>query len=211
MGQLVKDFVTLQTPVEGGGSGNGTVTVSANSDNTGRGARNVDVTFSASGITYTRSISQAGKPEFVTIESVKAVDKAGATTVSISGTSNSKKLTFAISSGATLELVLPASYIANSVTTNNGVDISGDPGNQSTYNYSIAFSNVDENLTIDPKTAQLVVTDNYGHTATCNITQAAGDPSLSVTPNSVQLDWNASTTGTTASFTVTSNTNWTVV
>ena len=124
MGQLIKDFVTLQTPVDGGGSGNGTVTVSANSDNTGRGARNVDVTFSASGITYTRSISQAGKPEFVTIESVKAVDKAGATTVSISGTSNSKKLTFAISSGATLELVLPASYIANSVTTNNGVDIS---------------------------------------------------------------------------------------
>ena len=57
---------------------------------------------------------------------------------------------------------------------------------------------------------QLIVTDNAGNTATCTITQAAGDATLSVSPASVQLDWNAATEGTSASFTVASNTNWTI-
>jgi len=193
------------------GSGNDTVNVTASSNNTGRNPRNTNVTFSAAGVAdVVRQVVQAGKPEFVTIESVKSVSKGGVSTLTITGTSNSSKLTFSLASGATLALTLPSSYTANSVNTNNGAAIAGDPGASAEFAFSIAFSNIPENTTIDAKTAQLVVTDNAGNEATCTITQAAGDATLSVAPATVQLDWNAFSESTSASFTVTSNTNWTV-
>lgn len=204
-------YANWLVPSKTSGSGNDTVNVTASSNNTGRNPRNTNVTFSAAGVAdVVRQVVQAGKPEFVTIESVKSVAKGGVSTLTITGTSNSSKLTFSLASGATLALTLPSSYIANSVNTNNGDAIVGDPGASAEFAFSIAFSNIPENTTIDAKTAQLVVTDNAGNEATCTITQAAGDATLSVAPASVQLDWNAFSEGTSASFTVTSNTNWTV-
>ena len=88
----------------------------------------------------------------------------------------------------------------NSVSTENGANISGDPGATQQYAFSIQFANVGANPTITAKSVQLIVTDDGGHTATCTITQAAGDPVLSVSPESVTLDWNAYTEGTSASF-----------
>ena len=193
------------------GSGNDTVNVTAGADNTGRNARSTNMTFKAANVAdVVRQVTQAGKPEFVTIESTKSVAKSGVTTLTITGTSNSSKLTFTLASGATLELTLPSSYTANSVATNNGVAISGDPGASAEYAFSIAFTNIGANPTISSKSAQLVVTDNAGNTATCTITQAAGDATLAVAPASVQLDWNAASAETSASFTVTSNTNWSI-
>ena len=193
------------------GSGNDTVNVTAGSDNTGRNARSTNMTFKAANCEdVVRAVTQAGKPEFVTIESAKSVDKAGVTTLTITGTTNSSKLTFALASGGSLPLTLPDKYTANSVSTNNGTAISGDPGASAEFSFSIAFSNVAANPTIAARTVQLIVTDNAGNTATCTITQAAGDPNLSVSPASVQLDWNAASAQTSASFSVTSNTNWSV-
>ena len=198
-------------PSKTSGSGNDTVNVTANADNTGRNARSTNMTFKAANVAdVVRQVTQAGKPEFVTIESTKSVAKSGVTTLTITGTSNSSKLTFTLASGATLELTLPSSYTANSVATNNGVAISGDPGASAEYAFSIAFTNIGANPTISSKSAQLVVTDNAGNTATCTITQAAGDATLAVAPASVQLDWNAASAETSASFTVTSNTNWSI-
>lgn len=198
-------------PSKTSGSGNDTVNVTAGADNTGRNARSTNMTFKAANVAdVVRQVTQAGKPEFVTIESTKSVAKGGVTTLTITGTSNSSKLTFTLASGATLELTLPSSYTANSVATNNGAAISGDPGASAEYAFSIAFTNIGANPTISSKSAQLVVTDNAGNTATCTITQAAGDATLGVSPSSVQLDWNAATAQTSASFTVTSNTNWTI-
>ena len=198
-------------PSKQSGSGNDTVNVTAGSNNTGRNSRSTNITFSASGVSdVVRQVTQAGKPEFVTIEATKSVSKSGVATLTISGTSNSSKLTFSLASGGTLALTLPSSYIANSVQTNNGVAITGDPGASAEYSYSIAFTNIAENVTVDALTAQLIVTDNAGNEATCTITQAAGDATLSVSPESVQLDWNAYSESTSSSFTVTSNTNWSV-
>ena len=198
-------------PSKTSGSGNDTVNVTAGADNTGRNARSTNMTFKAANVAdVVRQVTQAGKPEFVTIESTKSVAKGGVTTLTITGTSNSSKLTFTLASGATLELTLPSSYTANSVATNNGAAISGDPGASAEYAFSIAFTNIGANPTISSKSAQLVVTDNAGNTATCTITQAAGDATLDVSPSSVQLDWNAASAQTSASFTVTSNTNWTI-
>lgn len=204
-------YASWLVPSKNSGSGNDTVNVTAGSNNTGRNARSTNMTFSASGVSdVVRQVVQAGKPEFVTIESTKSVAKNGVATLTITGTSNSSKLTFSLASGGTLVLSLPSSYIANSVTTDNGVAITGDPGASAEYNFSIAFTDIPANATINALTAQLIVTDNAGNEATCTITQAEGDATLSVSPASVQLDWNAYTESTSASFTVTSNTNWTV-
>ena len=197
-------------PSKTSGSGNDTVNVTAGADNTGRNARSTNMTFKAANCEdVVRQVTQAGKPEFVTIAGTAAIEKTGGT-ITISGTSNSKKLTFSLASGGTLSLTLPDNYTANSVSTANGANISGDPGASQEYAFSIQFANVGANPTISAKSCQLIVTDDAGHTATCTITQAAGDPTLSVSPASVTLDWNAYSAETSASFTVTSNTNWTI-
>jgi hypothetical protein len=198
-------------PSKTSGSGNDTVNVTAGADNTGRNSRQTTVTFKAANCPdVERTVIQAGKPEFVTIESAKSVDKAGVATLTITGTTNSSKLTFALASGGSLPLTLPSSYNANSVSTDNGAAISGDPGASAEFPFSIAFTSIAANPTIAARSVQLIVTDNAGNTATCTITQAAGDATLSVSPASVQLDWNAATAETSASFAVTSNTNWTI-
>ena len=198
-------------PSKTSGSGNDTVNVTAGADNTGRNARSTNMTFKAANCEdVVRQVTQAGKPESVSLQATAAVDKTGVVTLTVTGTSNSSKLTFSLASGGSLPLTLPSSYTANSVSTDNGAAISGDPGASAEFPFSIAFSNIAANPTLSARSVQLIVTDNAGNTATCTITQAAGDPTLSVSPASVQLDWNAASAETSASFTVTSNTNWTI-
>lgn len=192
------------------GSGNDTVNVTAGSDNTGRNARSTNMTFKAANCPdVVRQVTQAGKPEFVTMQATASVDKTGGT-LTISGTTNSSKLTFSLASGGTLVLTLPATYNANSVATLNGAAISGDPGATQEFPFSIQFTGIGTNPDITAKTCQLIVTDDAGNTATCTITQSSGDATLEVSPASVQLDWDAYTQSTSASFAVTSNTNWTI-
>ena len=187
------------------GNGNDTVNVSALSNNTGRNSRSTQVTFSAADCAdVVRTVLQAGKPETTTMQSTAAATQAGGT-VTISGTSNSSKLTFTLGTGD-LSITLPSSYTAGGITTNNGASISGDPGAAQEFAFSIAFS-VSSNVSTSSKSKQVIVTDNAGNTATCTLTQAAGAAYLTVTPNSVEIPWDASQS---KSFTVQSNTNWTI-
>ena len=203
-------YASWLIPSKTQGAGNDTVNVTAGADNTGRNSRQTVMTFKAANCPdVERTVIQAGKPEFVSMQATAAIDKTGGT-ITITGTTNSSKLTFSLASGGTLDLTLPSTYLANSVSTNNGEAITGDPGASQEFPFSIQFANVGANPTITAKSVQLIVTDNAGNTATCTITQAAGDPTLSVSPASVQLDWNAASAETSASFTVTSNTNWTI-
>lgn len=200
-------FLTLDKVA---GNGNDTVNVAAGSDRTGRNSRSQQLTFSAANCPdVVRTVIQAGKPEFVQIQSTAAEGKEGGN-LTISGKSNSSKLTFSLASGGTLVLTLPSTYIANSVTTNNGADITGDPGANAEYNFSITFQNIPANTSVSALTAQLIVEDNAGHTATCQITQAAADPYMTVSPASIELDWDSYSEGTSATATVESNTNWTI-
>ncbi len=193
------------SPSKTSGSGNDTVNVSALSNNTGRNSRSTNVTFSAANCEdVVRTVVQAGKPETTTITSTASVVKAGGT-VTISGTSNSSKLTFSLGTGD-LSITLPSTYTAAGSSTNNGAAISGDPGATQEFAFSIAFT-VGENTSTSSKSKQIVVTDNGGHTATSTLSQAAGDAYLTVTPASVEIPWDASES---KSFTVTSNTNWTI-
>ena len=188
-------------------SGNGNDTVAwTGSAHTGRTARQTTATFSASGVeSKTLTIIQAGAAEFVTIDSTAAVAKAGGS-VTITGTSNSSKLTFSLTGSNNIGLVLPATYTANSVSTSNGAAITGDPGAVQQYTFSITFTDIAENTTISALTSQLTVTPNSGTAATCDITQAAGDAYLTISPTTINL----TAAGTAVSVTVTSNTSWTI-
>lgn len=204
-------YASWLVPSKTQGSGNDTVNVTAGANNTGRNPRSTNMTFKAANVPdVVRQVIQAGKPEFVNIQSAAAVSKDGVQVLTIEGTTNSSKLTFSLASGGTLVLTLPETYLANSLTTNNGAAIQGDPGASAEFPFSIQFTNIPKNPVVTEKSVQLIVTDNAGHTVMCAITQAAGDPVLEVSPASVQLDWNAATEGISASFSVTSNTNWSI-
>lgn len=198
-------YASWVTPDKNSGNGNDTVAWTG-SAHTGRNARTTTATFSASGVeSKTLTIIQAGATEFVTIDPTAAVAKAGGS-VTITGTSNSSKLTFSLTGVNGIGLTLPASYTANSVTTNNGAAITGDPGATQQYSFSITFTGIDENTTISALTSQLTVTANGSQTATCDITQAAGDAYLTISPSTINL----TAAGTAVSVTVTSNTSWTI-
>lgn len=194
------------TPSKISGSGNDTVSVSANANNTGRNSRSTTLTFSAVGVSdVVRTINQAGKPEFGSFDSSSAAAASTGQTLTLSGTSNSSKLIFSLGTD-NIGLTLPSSYTAAGITVDNGAAITGDPGATQEYAWSIQFI-VPANTGVTAKTTQVVVTDDAGHTNTCTITLAAGEATLEVSPLSVDLPWDGSTS---ASFTVTSNTNWTV-
>ena len=199
-------YASWLTPSKLSGSGNDSVNVTANASNTGRNSRSTTVTFKAVGVSdVVRTVNQAGKPEFALFSSsTAAADKLGQT-LTLSGTSNSSELTFSLGTD-NIGLTLPSTYTAAGTTTNNGAAITGDPGATQEYAWSIVFT-IPANTGTTALTTQVVVTDDGGNQSTCTITLAAGDATLSVSPNSVDLPWDGSTSGT---FTVTSNTNWTV-
>ena len=186
------------------GSGNATVNVSSTAPHTGRTARTTTLTWKAANVAnIERTVSQAGKPEYVDVADAASADKGGKV-VTISGVSNSKKLTFSLGTGD-LTITLPSSYTANSVSTSNGANISGDPGAVSEYNFSISIT-VPANTSTTAKTRQIIVTDEGGHQDVCLLTSAAGDAYVTVAEGVIELDYQ----GTAVTVEVKSNTTWTI-
>ena len=187
------------------GSGNATVKVSSTAEHTGRKARTTTLTWTAANVQdIVRNVSQAGKPEYVNIAESASADKVGKV-VTISGMSNSAKLTFTLGSGNLTDITLPNTYTANSVSTSNGSAISGDPGASAEYNFSIAIT-VPANSDISEKTRQIIVTNEAGQSAICTLRSAAGDAYVTVQEGTIELDY----LGTAVSWSVESNTTWTI-
>ena len=198
-------YASWVSPSKTQGNGNDTVAWTGQA-HTGRSARQTTATFAASGVEdKVLTIIQAGKSEFVEMGDTAAVSKDGGT-LTVSGVSNSPKLTFALTGSNGIGLVLPSVYIANSVNTNNGANISGDPGAVQQYAFSITFTNIPANTATSTKTSQLTVTTNNGQTDTCGITQAAGEAYLTIDPTTINL----TAAGTAVNVSVTSNTSWTI-
>ena len=186
------------------GSGNANVNVSSTAEHTGRKARTTTLTWKAANVTdVVRQVSQAGAPEYVDIDDAASSEQTGKV-VTISGISNSTKLTFSLGTGD-LNISLPTTYIANSVSTSNGANISGDPGASTAYNFSISI-NVPANTSITPKSRQVIVTDGAGHQDVCLLTLAAGDAYVTIAEGTIELDY----LGTPVTVEVKSNTNWTI-
>lgn len=186
------------------GSGNATVNVSSLSEHSGRKVRTTILTWKAANVEdIQRTVKQAGKPEFVDIADSISADKEGKI-VTIGGITNSQRLTFSFGIGD-LVLTLPSTYTANSVSTNNGSIIDGDPGALSQFPFTISLT-VPANTEIAPKTRQLIVTDEAGNQDVCVITSAAGDAYVTVAEGDIELDY----IGSPVAVQILSNTNWTI-
>ena len=186
------------------GSGNVNVNVSSTAEHTGRVARTTILTWKAANVAnIERTVNQAGKPEYVDVADAASADKAGKV-VTISGVSNSRKLTFSLGTGD-LTITLPSTYTANSVSTSNGANISGDPGAVAEYNFSISIT-VPANTSTTAKTRQIIVTDEGGHQDVCLLTSAAGDAYVTVAEGVIELDYQ----GTPVTVEVKSNTSWSI-
>lgn len=197
-------FVTVN-PVSG--SGDQAVNFSGEK-HTGRLQRTINLTVATNGgAKKALVVNQAAAAEVVRSDSPNAsVQKTGGN-VTITGKSNSTKLTFSVTpadeNGLTLQL--PANYTAAGKTTANGAVIADDPGADGEFVWSITISNVPANVTIDELTATLKVTAAGGQTANVTVTQAAGDSTIELDKETINLDVN----GTQQTVNVTSNDSWT--
>lgn len=186
------------------GSGNATVSVSSNAPHTGRSVRTTSLTITAANIEPKMvAVTQQGKPAYVDAQENATAAKGGQN-VTISGKSNSAKLTFSLGTG-NLNVSLPSNYTAGGISTANGSAISGDPGAAAEYDFGIVI-NVPANSGLTELTRQIIVTDEIGKTDTCLLTQTAGDATLSVSKTSLELSW----TGEAVTFDIKSNTSWVV-
>lgn len=197
-------FVTVD-PVSG--SGDQAVNFSGEK-HTGRLQRTINLTVTTNGrAKKALVVNQAAAAEVVRSDSPNAtVQKAGGN-VTITGKSNSTKLTFAITPDKEdkLKLLLPANYTAAGKTTANGAVIADDPGAAGEYVWSITISGVPANATIEELTATLTVTAAGGQTTSVTVTQAAGDSTIELDKKTINLDVN----GTQQTVNVTSNDSWT--
>lgn len=192
----------LTSPASGSGDAN--VNVTTTTAHTGRNVRTAVLAFKAANTPDALGyVNQAGAPEFVDIDDSASADKAGKV-VTISGVSNSAKLTFSLGIGE-LDITLPNSYNANSISTANGAAIAGDPGAISEYPFSITI-NVPANDGLEVISRQIIVEDEAGHRDVCLLTLAAGDPYLIIEPEVIELDY----LGTPVTVKVRSNTSWTI-
>lgn len=196
-------------------SGNGNATVqNTGTVHTGREQRETTVTGVAVGVSpnKTYKVIQKGKPEFVSFTNGAeiTVGKAGGT-LTITGKTNSSKLNFelvdlktrAVVAGG-LELTLPSKYTAGGVETTNNVAITGDPGAQQEFEFSITFTGIAANTTIDELTEAMKVTTAGGQSVQIQIKQSAGDPAFSFGQETITLE----ASGAAVSQTIVSNTSW---
>lgn len=189
------------------GSGNGTIANSA-AAHTGRVARTGTVTVTGVGVATpsTYKVTQTPKAEFASFDNgaeMSAPKTAGKVTVT--GKTNSSKLTFSWASDSGNGVEIPAKYMAGGVSTNNGVAVAGDPGAQAQFDFSVELD-FPMNDTIEEVNRTLVVTANGGQAAQIAIVQAAGDARLEVAPTEITIPQN----GSAVSVQVLSNTSWTV-
>lgn len=189
------------------GSGNGTVQISGDV-HTGRQNRTGVATITPSGGASAKTVNivQTAAAEFVSFDNVSITLSKTGGVITITGRSNSKKITFSLGASNEIGLSLPASFIAAGAAATNGVNIDGDPGAVAAYNFSITFSGIPENVDVDTLVSTLSAVSENGASAAITIQQTGATASLSVSPLTVTIPAD----GTAQVITITSNTNWTV-
>ena len=134
-----------------------------------------------------------------------AVDKGGGT-ITLTGKSNSQKITFSKGNGAIIGANLEAiKFTANGAAATSGTNISGDPGAKAKYSFSLTLTAA-ENETIEARTQQIIAKANGGQKATVTLNQTAGDPFIEVAPTNIDVPQD----GSAVQVTVDTNTTFTV-
>lgn len=191
------------------GSGDTTLQVKAETANRGNRVAQI-ATFEVEGAGVTEKKQFVAKhlpaDEFIEFDNKNpAVDKGGGT-VTLTGKSNSQKITFSKGTGDIISAdIVAIKFTANGVGATSGTAISGDPGAKAKYSFSLTLTAA-ANETIIARTQQIIATANGGQKATTTLNQTAGDPFIEVTPTSIDVPQN----GTAVQVTVDTNTTFTV-
>ena len=208
MADVIKNGI-LVTPDSG--SGDTQLTVKAQTPNKGnRVKQTATFVVTAPGVSENKTFTanHLPKAEFVTFDngSTQAVDKAGGS-IKITGKSNSASLTFTKGSGDIITAdITSITYQANGSDATNGQEIDGDPGAIAQYAFELTLS-ANANETIEAKTQQITVKGaTTSVTATITLNQTAGDPTLEVSPTSIDVPQD----GSEVNVQVTTNTTFTV-
>lgn len=134
-----------------------------------------------------------------------AVDKGGGT-ITLTGKSNSQKITFSTGSGPIIKADISAiKFTVNGAEATSGTNISGDPGAKAKYSFRLTLTAA-ANETIESRTQQIIAKANGGQKATVTLNQTAGDPFIEVTPTKIDVPQD----GSAAQVTVDTNTTFTV-
>lgn len=195
------------------GSGDTQLTLKAESANVGnREIVSTVFTIKAAGVTPDKTITAnlAAAPEFITLEqaSTGVTVPSTAGRVTITGVSNSPKLEFEVGAGDIVSEDLGDKQFTadGSITATNGVPITGDPGADHKYEFSIDI-NYDVNDTVSSRTQMFMIKGSSdGITQKLTITQSAGAARLEVTPSTITVPQD----GSVVNVQVTTNTTFTV-
>lgn len=191
------------------GSGDTTLQVKAETANRGNRVAQI-ATFEVEGAGVTEKKQFVAKhlpaDEFIEFDNKNpAVDKGGGT-VTLTGKSNSSKITFSKGTGDIISAnIVAIKFTANGAGATSGTAISGDPGAKAKYSFSLTLTAA-ANETIKSRTQQIIATANGGQKTTTTLNQTAGDPFIEVTPTSIDVPQD----GTAVQVTVDTNTTFTV-
>jgi hypothetical protein len=174
-----------------------------------RVAQDSTFTVTAPGVTPNKTFIGRLKAaaEFVSFDNgaSMSVDKTGGT-VTITGLSNSTKLTFSKGSGSIIAAdISTIKYQANGAAATSGTAIPGDPGASAKYVFTLTLS-ASENTTIKARTQQITVTAAGSQSTTITLNQTAGEPYLELSAEVVEVEQD----GSEETLQVTTNTTFTV-
>lgn len=173
-------------------TGSGDTTLQVKAEIANRGNRVVQLaTFEVEGAGVAMKkkfvVNHLPADEFIEFDNKSpAVDKGGGI-ITLTGKSNSQKITFEKGTGAIISANISAiKFTANGASATNGINISGDPGAKAKYSFSLTLTAA-ENETIESRTQQIVAKANGGQKATATLKQTAGDPFIEVAPTNIDV------------------------
>lgn len=192
-------------------TGSGDTTLQVKAEIANRGNRVVQLaTFEVegAGVSVKKQFVASHLPadEFIQFDNTSpAVDKGGGT-ITLTGKSNSQKITFSKGTGAIISADISAiKFTVNGAEATSGTNISGDPGAKAKYSFRLTLT-ATANETIEARTHQIIAKANGGQKATVTLKQTAGDPFIEVAPTKIDVPQD----GTAAQVTVDTNTTFTV-
>lgn len=198
---MAKDSWLTVNPMAG--EGNATLTNSG-TIHKGRLERQKVVTAVVKGIEAAKSyqVKQEPTAEYITLDKTSFDVGEGASTITVSGKSNSPKITFSLGTGNDIPIVLPANYTANGLLTVNGTSIPDDPGAVDEFVFSMQIP-IPKN-TVGKRTGKVSVTGSTSSvTGTVTITQATstwtvtyskGDYINTINKTSEKINWGGTAT-----------------
>lgn len=192
-------------------TGSGDTTLQVKAETANRGNRVVQLAsfeVEGAGVAVKKQFVASHLPaeEFIEFDNKSpAVDKGGGT-ITLTGKSNSSKITFSKGTGAIIGAEISAiKFTANGAAATSGINISGDPGAKAKYRFSLTLTAA-ENETIEARTQQIIAKADGGQKATLTLKQTAGDPFIEVAPTQIDVPQD----GSAAQVTVDTNTTFTV-